>query len=664
MTADYKSILSWIVRLSKRQKDNKGISLAYLAGQSSYSIQELENVIQLLEEEGYIVTRHPTKKVTLIQSTISGYEKAQEWDKQALAKTPKAKFLTLGKVIGGSLLAALIGIVWYWLGISNNTMEPLKSSIAPFKIYYQWSSARLWSTGGLDYETVNANIEKDEIRNPDGSIAATLNGEFSIWLDVESTAQNHQVNIQSIDVEITRKLLPDVTDIFQFFVGLGGGQVWEYNVPSSATESLPLGGTTIAHSQLLIDDQPVDYVYLRPGERETLHITVSLAEIGRYRITPIINYAFQDNNSNIRGGTSVIYYPENIRYWNTIYDDATQTSSFYPAGKMIVNTVDTNFTVLDPISYAPLSCFGIRNKWIAFVAKLSSDDHRLFAFQTSTGNMVMISPFGKSPHILGWDSSENLYFSEEWYDRPTEQTIIQYKKWNPNSGSLPIDQLEIPASLAGFSSFDNTCSQKGGFCVSTATQDTNNDGVVGTGDLHQVVLEDLSGNIIRRIGMSNEWQDNPILSPSGTNIIFREGSGCLKRPEKLLVIDVNGNNLTQITTFPSDNRTILWSPNGALIAYAANRSMDSLGNASCEINSYQVILYNLQTNVELNLTPGKRYDSVLGWSNDSQWVLIGGDNLSIVSKDGTCFQTLVPQFFEQIAYYSIDPSFSEASLQP
>jgi len=189
--------------------------------------------------------------------------------------------------------------------------------------------------------------------------------------------------------------------------------------------------------------------------------------------------------------------------------------------------------------------------------------------------------------------------------------------------------------------------------------------VVTDADLDQVALVDTNGNVVRRIGFSQTWQAEPLLSPDKTNLIYKEGQGCPpSNPEKLFITDVYGNNLRQLISFPSDHRSITWFPNGQELAFAANRSVDNNGNPSCDDESYGIYSINVQTGAESTITHGSRYDTIFGWSSDEQWLVIGGKYLSLVNQSGSCLQTITPAFIYFSDYIYFVPSFAEAVIQP
>lgn len=644
MDAGHKSVLGWIVRLARQQKDGDAISLAYLARRLSCTAQELEDVTRQLEREGYVVITHPAPKVTLLHPTVRGYEKVQEWEEQAHTKASGRRFLSLGRIIGASLLAVLLGIAWWWLGLNTNQMEPLRAQMAPFKIYNQYTDA----LGKSFYGVLNTTLKNGEIGNLDGSISATLDGKIVVGFDLESTAENHQVNVQSIDVELVREDVSDTLDLESIMHGLGGGEPQDYEVRLDSTFSLPSGKAVIVHAEIVMPSD-IEYVYLKPGEREVFRMYLTLPGPGRYQLTPIINYTFQDKSSAQRAGTSLVYYPEKFRY-AVKYSGTSDTTSYTP-GHIILSTQSKSFTFPELPQYNRQPCVDL-DKWIAFITMVSWGDGRLFILNPKTGVMDMLTNHTREIEILGWDYSDHLYFSERFRDYRTYIESTEIKSWSPEQGTLNITLKGLPQDLYNPANHNNTCLSPG-VCLDSTQQDTNGDGIINFMDEDQVVLTDSINNKVTRLGSSNQHQSKPVFSPDKNKILYIEGSGCNGEDrDSLHVLDAKNLASQQISSSQGAIPSKMWAPHGQKIAYVIT---------SCVDGHSQVHVVDLVDMKDVTIASGVSQDTVLAWSADGNWLLIGGDQIALVSQDGTCLQTILPMLS---AEKDIEGFFTQGVIQP
>jgi len=634
------------VHLSRQQKEGDEISLTYLARQLSCTVHELEDAVRLVEQEGYVSIAHPTPRVTVLHPTIRGYEKVQEWEEKAYAKVPGRGFFTFGKIIGASLFAVLLGIAWWYLGINTSQIEPLRAQIVPFKIYNQYTDTQ----GKYYYDVLNTARQTGEIGNPGGSITATLDGKIVIGFDVESTAENHQVNVQSIDVELVREDVSEVLDLESIIHGQGGGVPQDYEVRLDPALSLAAGKPVIVHAEIVMPSN-VEYVYLRPGEREVFRMYLTLPGPGRYQLTPIINYTFQDKSSTQRAGTTPVYYPRQFRYAIKNYDNSSNTAVYTP-GQVILDTQSKSFSFPESFGYQSQSCVDL-NKWIAFIAWLSwGDDARLFILNPMTGVLDMLTDHIRDIDILGWDYSNTLYFSESFLDYRTYTTSTEIKSWSPDQGTRGFTLKDLPQDLYNPAKYNNDCREPG-LCLESTQQDTNGDGIINYEDVDQIVLFDSINNKMIRLGFSNRDQSGPAYSPDKNKILYIEGSRCEgEYGNHIMVLDVNTRDLQQLTISQGTIRSTVWSPDGQRIAYAST---------SCKDGFSQIHVVDLAGLTDLAITSETSQDTVFGWSSDSNWLLIGGDQIALVSRNGVCVQPILPSVSVE---KDVEDPFVQGVIQP
>jgi hypothetical protein len=249
-------VLNKIIALVEQQKGNTPISLTYLLANTILGEDDLKKIVSMLKQEGDIEITHPTPRVDMIEPLSAGYQKLAAWETEKAAKQPKKKLSSVGKIIGGSLVAALLGLLWWWLGLSPSTTEiiPLSATV-PIRLYHMGMSPPNSYTPGGWYYFPNA-PEEGEILSADDHEATnelyralsieftpvTFDGLVKITLDVESIVPSYQVNIDRVQIAVTRKPVKNPENIFYEPPHLGAGDIREYEITLSPDTQLSHDG--------------------------------------------------------------------------------------------------------------------------------------------------------------------------------------------------------------------------------------------------------------------------------------------------------------------------------------------------------------------------------------------------------------------------------------
>jgi hypothetical protein len=697
MSADYKSVLIWITRLIKRQKGNTEISLTYLAGQSAYETEELAAIIGLLEKEGYVVTRQPTPKVTLIQSTISGFEKANEWDDLVLAKTPKRKFLTLGKVIGASLFTLALGSLLWWLGLSPETSGwvPLRATV-PIRLYQKSIYPPNYYEPGGWYGFPNAPDDEQVISAKDyeeankllqklipGYIPVTLDGWVHITFDVENIAPSYQVNIDSVQIKITRKPESNPENLYFEPPHLGAGDWREFELTLNPASLISMEeGVEIYQAKMKSDNNEVDYIYVRPGERETFDISIKLDHPGSFELTPIINYSFHDKQSTLQSNSYTVIYPQKYRLWYWESDPQTCSGDVCTGGG---GTLVSNHIILDTQSNnieiegqtkitGATACFSER-KWIAFESSMITFGYlnRLFLIDTMGDQLrpVSVNDLHSSKRKLAWLASGQLLVDELGWDFSILDNVEYNFVVNPATLEKVEQGGEGDAEILNSNYLEKhkACFSNGLGCVENkADSDTNGYNGIDSQDLQHLFIN--RGDSQTRLAfVPDQEQIYPVVSPDDNWIAYiqkneiKNKCGGISYVEGIAVVGPDDSGQRQIRDFDGWYQNLLWSPDSKYLVYSSYRpsnGVEELGQ-DCSTSNYHVYMLNLESGLEWELT---HYDDEysffdISWSSDGKWLLIGGKRLTITSNDGSCSQDIfIPPL------YSKWTSISNILLQP
>jgi Tol biopolymer transport system component len=138
----------------------------------------------------------------------------------------------------------------------------------------------------------------------------------------------------------------------------------------------------------------------------------------------------------------------------------------------------------------------------------------------------------------------------------------------------------------------------------------------------QLLVAKDDGSLPFQVTQAPIFELNPFdWSPDGTRLAFASANGA-----DVLVLNLNGLRLQQLTTSPSGDNSPRWSPDGRRIAFRSARS----GN-------YEVWVMNADGSDQTQLSRTSALVSALAWSPDGNFIaftLVSGD-LYIMGADGS-----------------------------
>lgn len=577
------------------------------------------------------------------------------------------------KVIGGSLLAALLGVLWWWLGISIRELDTIWLN-TPIRVYnpsimsYRDRNAAfhyalspeldLAKLTGKKNTEIMGKIEKAET-------PATLDGSFEIIFDIESAVEVYQVNIESIDLEIVYSPLLGATNIEETIPGLGGGGYRDYRVKLTPENGKRISDNTTIYPatlDILNNSEKIDYIYVRPGERETIRVSGVLDKTGNFSITPLINYAYKDKKGTLRAETLRIVYPQKYQYWYWNIDPDGMTQSFQ--GSDIILDTQSNFIgLLNPQSQ-PSQIPLAKEKWIVFETLVSAGDTRYFVIDTNGEHLTLLSQWGTNVENIDWLPDGRLYFETVSY--VIENDIAIPKVFDP--ATMLVSEADESAKQSISQHIYSNCITASE-CVESYTEDTNGDGKRDYNDKTHIYLVDNQDTPIKQIGFSQYNQTYVSLSSNKDWVAFVDGERLCgesrKDPQAIFAMLIDGSNLKRVSYSAGWYRDLFWSPNGRLIAFASYRPtppndyIDCLSGPSLPFNAY---VMDVETGTEIQLTSDGGYD-ISGWTSDNNWVLLSGEKLSFVKRDGSYIYDIFFPFVDIVRF----DDYSEVSfalLQP
>ncbi|MYE89052.1 hypothetical protein F4X33_08670 [Candidatus Poribacteria bacterium] len=122
-----------------------------------------------------------------------------------------------------------------------------------------------------------------------------------------------------------------------------------------------------------------------------------------------------------------------------------------------------------------------------------------------------------------------------------------------------------------------------------------------------VCAMDIEGNQLKNLTQSSGMDEVGSWSPDGSKIVFfsnRDGNG------EIYVMDSNGNNQVNLTNHPALDAAPTWSPDGPKIAFHSNREGDQ----------DDIYVMNPDGANVVNLTRHPWDDQAPAWSPDGRWI--------------------------------------------
>lgn len=629
---NYKDALIAVVALIKHSRADK-TSASELSARMSLRKQKITKLLHMLKESGLVMLEKQGGEI-FISPTIEGYEKAKEWERE---RSPwwKRNSSALLKIVGGSFIAALLGILWYWLGLSPTTVpiEPLTNS-NPIKIYEKEPYGSMWvlfKNAPNPNDVINYQQDDDLYEHFDElglskGIPISFDGHYSRMFKVENTSTSYSIIVESILVEIVSSPIQDTADLFFFAPGLGGADFPFYEIDTS--KQLPveeLGNMKTYKASLSIDGKAYDYLSLAPGESQQIVIDIKLDSPNIYDLTPIVNYNYRDTNYSVPATSETIAVPRNYRVWYG------QSDSLY-TNKILVDNQSGLVSVPNTHPLPSQSCFP-DVEWIAFESSLLTYGYleQLFLMNIKTNEISLIgrdAVHWSSDYYYRWTDLESLLIGEPFYDEKISETMYSMKDVNV-AGAIPritSKNQTLSSAELGKDGYGVCFRTRKGCITATQYYDTNNDQYVNYQDKTMLVL--VQDGARSPLWFSGEIQSYPAISSDENWIAFIQST---EAKSSIYVMSADGSSVERIITKPVVYRSLLWSPNGKYLAVLSSTNQQALN----------LFVINIKTKTESRLTSVSVGTEITEWSNDGRYIVTVGDKLAITSSDGACSQILL-----------------------
>ena len=273
-------------------------------------------------------------------------------------------------------------------------------------------------------------------------------------------------------------------------------------------------------------------------------------------------------------------------------------------------------------------------------------------FETSRdGNaeIYMINPDGSNPTNLTDDSGDDT--SAAWSPDGTEIAFVSDRDGNAEiyvmsadgTGATNVtqhpDQDNFPVwSPAGTHIAFQTDRDSTGMLMSAEPKLTL------SGYNVEIYVMNADGSGQTNVSNDEGWDGYPTWSADGKRIAFETDRdsfelvvldlGITDYGYEIYAVDIDGDNLTNLTNNPEDDMLPVWSPDGATIAFVSVRD----GNI-------EVYAMNADGSGQVRITTNNALDWYPGWSPDSEWITFHSDrdgNTEIykVRRDGTAMTRL------------------------
>lgn len=563
-----------------RKRPEGSVSLRELASHLHIPLEKTDHAFKSLEKQGLIELRELLDGFYVAIPTPLGDKQYAHWKAQRNIKLI-APLNKVGTIVLGALLTATLTFAMWYLGFSpgSTTIMPREEQV-PIKIYYPEERQHLdtmWVVNDTEAmkNSISASNAFYDAHFPDAT-AASLSGEWYYEFDIENTSKLSQVNLREVMVEFTWEPISDTVEIYKNPRGLGGGIIKELKVKLAPNAS---GKPQVRILPAVpVDGAQFDYIYLSPGERETVKLNLLLSSPGRYQITPIARFASGDHTSEQRLENISLVYPKSYRLWFTS-DNGHGKLVSYP---FMVNRTKGNVR-LDNLVMQPSSLPFVFETAVADeICKIFLVEGSLVMEIASTGQLM--SCWGK----LRWSEDGSAIIHEDAPPLDDARAVRvdlatgAAEDLGPISSEvikpLPEEQRAHVETQYGTDYSDPFWSpRENHVALVIEDPDSKEWNLYESGKLILVNTETSSVVEIK----SPEWCDSPSWSPSGQKIAFLcrtlNPEGYLSTESDVWIADVISGDAHLISqksgyyqdlSWSEDETSVLVGGNGASIFYA------------------------------------------------------------------------------------------------
>lgn len=479
----------------------------------------------------------------------------------------------------------------------------------------------------------------------------TLDGEVLFRFDVEMVASRFELIIDAVRFKVETNTMKDPEDVIYLPLAQGGWEIRQYELDLASQPVTSSDGVRIYEAIIQSHGEPIQGVTLKPGERESLEVVVDLDKPGAYTLTPIFHYRFRDESLTLEADSYHFIFPHRYRVWSLW--SPHQGDWGIGTHNIMADTQSSKIQMPELPGQTASACLSSPH-WIAFESSMitygGDQLNRLFLIDTQAQDLEMIMPQDQQMYsrYLEWTNDHKLLIGEPvWIEELMDQ-VPEVRSLDPQDGKIEvIESDELPALEAAFCDpWPEICLKGGSGCIVGGFHyDTNGDGQVNGQDPVGIYLQ--QNDRLTWLGPSTTRdRAYPALSPDETWIAYVEGKvlygywGPCGSPggQNVYVMPLDGGEPRQITDAFGWYRNPTWSPDGRYLAFESARLADNGGELVCDQSIYHIYVIDLETGKEMQLTSGPSSDYQPRWSADGQWVLAGGDRLSLSRRDGSCTQ--------------------------
>lgn len=471
------------------------------------------------------------------------------------------------------VLPPIFLLIFFLFGLDPNSTNLLPVTWGePFKIYEDKFEYFRYSSIDDEKEFTKLFTNNYDDYHKHDNIIIDQNVAFTF--EVEGVAKSSESHLSSLRFQVERVNPPNLSTAFVRAPcprGAGDGRKFIYRANISINDK---NSSKKSFTVEAIPDPSIekfDYIPVRNGERSNAKVDISINSPGKYSITPIAIFKYQDREYTHKFNKHSIILPSRVQVITQEECDSDKIKKV----PLIMDELSHTFEGIDNINYS--------GKPIYFASSLLDSWHpRSFILYHNSIKMIPSIP-GTSEYV-SWVPGQNKILYKEFKDDEYKYSTIDIEteeispaegkdiKFYSQDNSYIMLKKGIKEPFSIYSSI-----QKDNLIALTIRFEKQN--------LEQVVILNIDTGTITRIQGSSNRCYQPAWNPSGSKIAFI----CL----------------------PNSNSTF---------GYTSKLQLSDLWVADIKGNSYMLTF------------PSKKITTP-NWTSDGKQIIAGGDGLYLFSAD-------------------------------